>query len=60
MEDNNKNVNGNGEQPQPENNENKKMSTGKKIIIGVVAAGIAVGAFFGIRAAVRSRRNKQQ
>lgn len=50
------------EQPQEEVivENNKKMSTGKKILIGVVAVAVIVGAAFGITKVVKNRRAKQQ
>lgn len=38
---------------------NKKMSTGKKILIGVGAFAVIVGAAFGITKLVKNRRAKK-
>ena len=51
------------EQPQEEvnvePNNNKKMSTGKKILIGVVGAIVLAGAALGITKVVKNRRAKR-
>lgn len=42
-----------------EPNNNKKMSTGKKILIGVAAVAVIVGAAFGVTKLVKNRRAKK-
>ena len=60
MENNeNKNNQSGAEQPKVETeNNNKKMSTGKKILIGVVGAIVLAGAALGITV-VKNRRAKR-
>lgn len=58
-ENENKNNQNGAEQPQVETENNKKMSTGKKILIGVGAAAVIVGAAFGITKLVKNRRAKK-
>ncbi len=57
--ENNENKNNNGAEPQVEE-ENKKMTTGKKILIWVGGALVLAGAAFGITKLVKARRAKQQ
>ena len=60
-ENENKNNQNGAEQPQVETeNNNKKMTTGKKILIWVGGALVLAGAAFGITKLVKARRAKQQ
>lgn len=58
--ENNENKNNNGAEPQVEEENKKRMTTGKKILIWVGGALVLAGAAFGITKLVKARRAKQQ
>lgn len=57
--ENNENKNNNGAEPQVEEPNNKKMSTGKKILIGVLAVAGLTGIVLGTVKVVKNRRAKK-
>ena len=57
--ENNENKNNNGAEPQVEEQNNKKMTTGKKILIGALALAGLTGIVLGTVKVVKNRRAKK-